>query len=298
MNKAALTSSDRRDNVSEQRHPSNPFATPNANPIPSPKPCARPPYKPSDLPASSYIDSAHNGVSYKSSHKPASFSSSGGSSTKTPMSSIDLEKRSSPKSHSRKRAAKDPEKAMGAARNDSHQPTFMGDATTVAFSDDDEEVDPGRQMQEQKAVKILLFLSGPCVVLSSLNMAWCWISLAITILSQPVRLCARRPTFGQELAGLLGPTLNLQLKSIYTPLPPHANEDGSYHTFMLVMVHLLSPFLSLGIMIAAWGLAVYWASSVVVGDPAGKDNRDDGRETVLGLRKWWERWLKCGVKDE
>lgn len=144
-------------------------------------------------------------------------------------------------------------------------------------------------------MKILFFLSGPVVALSFLNFIWTIISLVIVTLSQPVRLCARRLTFGQQLASLLGPALNLQLKSIYTPLPPFANEDGVFHPGMLVMVHLISPLLGLGVVICAWTVAAYWAMAGIVGDPAGMDKRDDGKETVLGLRHWWENLMLKGI---
>jgi hypothetical protein len=218
----------------------------------------------------------------------------------TPISSIDLEKSKTSRQH--KKARRDPEKVMSKSRRDSPQQPQQqqfdhGDGASLAYSDDDGD-DNGRRTQEEKAVKILLFLSGPCVVLSALNTVWTLISMVITCLTQPVRLCARRPNFGQQLSGLLGPALNLHLKAIYTPLPPHANDDRSYHAMTLVMVHMLSPFISLGMMFMAWVLAVYWISSAVVGDPAGMDKRDDGRETVLGLRNWWERYLMRSVIED
>lgn len=166
---------------------------------------------------------------------------------------------------------------------------------SVIYTDADDEIDAGLAQQEAKAMKILFFLSGPVVALSLLNLLWTLISLIITILSQPVRLCARRITFGQQLASLLGPALNLQLKSIYTPLPPHANEDGVFHPGMLLFVHLVSPVLSIGVAIAAWVVAAYWLMAGIVGDPAGMDKRDDGRETVLGLRGWWENLMLKGI---
>lgn len=227
----------------------------------------------------------------------------------TPVSSIYLEKaiakEQAPARNSRdsrqskrSRAEQDPEKAMSnSQRSSPRRSNNPGIATNIAY-EDDEDVDEGRQIQEQHGVKILLFLSGPCVLLSAINTAWACIAIVITLLTQPIRLCSKRPTFGQQLAGLLGPTLNLQLRCIYTPLPPHANEDASYHTFMLLIVHMLSPFLSFVLMFAAWTLAVYWLSSAVVGDPAGQDKRDDGKETVLGLRNWWEGWLLRSVKEE
>lgn len=174
----------------------------------------------------------------------------------------------------------------------------MGDSISMTYCDDDEDDDGGRQLQERKAVKILLHLAGPCVILSFLNAAWTLISLILTVFTQPVRLCARRPSFGQQLGGLLGPALNLQLKSIYTPLAPHANEDMSYYSTTLVTVHLLSPFTSFVLMFFSWVLAFYWMISAILGDPAGMDKRDDGRESVLALRRWWEYWLMRCVKDE
>lgn len=225
------------------------------------------------------------------SHKSASLSSTG-----THISSIYLEKGghngTSPVQKKEKRvSSRDPEKAESLGRR------YSGERRRVVIEDDDED-DEVRTLQERKAVKILLFLAGPCVLLSFLNALWTIISLFVTALTQPVRLCARRPSFGQQLGGLLGPALNLQLKSIFTPLPPHANEDFTYHTGILVMVQLLSPFASMGMMAAAWIVAMYWMLTMVIGDPAGMDKRDDGREAVLAIRGWWEDWLARSMSLE
>lgn len=303
----------------------DPFATPTLHPADLPTPpepvaqissrsqgqttqqqqdIAHPPFPPNDRPH-------HEKAPH--SYKSASMSSSGNSSMMTGISSIDLEKgglgreqkkqkrsnrdRMSRDQRSRERhSRRDPEKAAHSRSPGSHNRRSRGDAERVAYLEDDE-LDDARKTQEEKAVKILLFLSGPCIVLSFLNAIWTFISLVITSMAQPVRLCARRPNFGQQLGGLLGPALNLQLKSIYTPLPPHADEDTSYRTGMLLAVQLLSPILSLGVMIAAWVVAVFWISSAVVGDPAGTDKRDDGKETLLALRSWWENWLVRSMRE-
>lgn len=194
-------------------------------------------------------------------------------------------------------SSRDPEKAVRRHSRNCRERRSRHDLRHRTYSEDDD-VEESRQLQEDNALKILLFLAGPCVLLSMLNIFWTMISLSITVMTQPVRLCARRPSFGQQLGGLVGPALNLQLKSIYTPLPPHADEDTTYKPGMLVLVMLLSPFLSMGMMLAAWVAAIYWASSAVVGDPAGMDKRDDGRETVLALRKWWDKWLVRSTGEE
>lgn len=299
----------------------DPFATPPSLSHQSPtlpRPCVYPPSNtvPSRIAAANEgWSTRHDRFSSQATtvpNKPGSMTSAGDSTLMTPMSSMELEKASLAKEHEPRRSSReskrskgskesrrsrDPEKAMSGSRANSHPSTQNNAHSAVAYLEDEELTDQQR-IQEDNALRILLFMSGPCVLLSAINTAWACIALVITALSQPIRLCARRPTFGQQLAGLLGPTLNLQLRCIYTPLPPHANEDASYHTLMLVAVHILSPFLSFVVMFAAWTLAVYWISSTVVGDPAGQDKRDDGKETVLGLRRWWERWLMRSIKEE
>jgi len=295
-----------RDDNARQQHnlARDPSATLPSNLIQPPKPCAQaPPSLRSAREAAAfgqagnqYDEFPRHSATYEA-YKSSSISSTGDSSLVTPTASMDLEKSSIAQEQALRSSRQDPEKAMYRANDDSRQQINIGDAISMTFSEDDGE-DGGRHMQEMKAHRILLFLSGPCVMLSALNTVWACISLVIALLSQPVRLCARRPTFGQQLAGLLGPALNLQLRCIYTPLAPHANEDSSYHAFTLVMVHLLSPFLSFGMVFVAWVLAAYWLSSAMVGDPAGMDRRDDGRESVLSLRGWWEYWLLRSVKEQ
>lgn len=220
-------------------------------------------------------------------------------SNKSPVRSVDAgAKRSSRGSERNKlpRGSRDLEKGGAGTRRSRDRHHYSGGSRRT-YTEEDEAAE-AKRIQEAKALKILLFLAMPCVALSFLNAIWTFISLIITLFSQPVRLCARRPSFGQQLGGLLGPSLNLQLKCIYTPLPPHANEDTTYHPWMLVMVQLLSPFLSLGVMIAAWVTAAFWISSLVVGDPSGLDRRDDGNDTVLALRTFWEKWLYRSIRDE
>ncbi|KAF7189693.1 hypothetical protein HII31_09013 [Pseudocercospora fuligena] len=285
----------------------DPFATPTVSPseLPAiPEPTAQRTSHSRTRQSNDHTRLAYGRLSHEQAatypYKSASMSSAGASSNMTPISSIDLEKSAaierdteSPKRHSR--TSRDPEKAAQSPARGSRDQRQRSHASRIAYLEDD---DMDRELQEQNAVKILLFLSGPCIVLSFLNAIWTIISLLLTTMTQPVRLCARRPTFGQQLGGLVGPALNLQLKSIYTPLPPHADEDTTYRSGMLVAVMLLSPFLSMGMMLAAWVTAVYWLSSAMVGDPAGQDKRDDGRETVMALRNWWERWLVRSMREE
>jgi hypothetical protein len=65
---------------------------------------------------------------------------------------------------------------------------------------------------------------------------------------------------------------------------------------MLVLVHLLSPFISFGVAVAAWVAAIFWFYAAILGDPDGTNGKDDGRAAVLGVRAWWERWLKRALR--
>jgi hypothetical protein len=288
----------------------DPFASPPSQAINTPtypEPCAQLPPRTSRGPTNSDEALATTGQQ-NINHTATKYKSASMSSDGTTMSSFDLEKglpgsRKKKSRRSKRDSARDPEKAFYNAqtsppqsyRSTRHSQRQSRESGSVIYSDVDSEIDAGIALQEAKAMKILFFLSGPVVALSFLNLFWTLISLIITILSQPVRLCARRITFGQQLSSLLGPALNLQLKAIYTPLPPHADEDGVFHPGMLVFVHLVSPLLSIGVAIAAWVVAAYWLMAGIVGDPAGMDKRDDGRETVLGLRGWWENLMLKGI---
>lgn len=198
---------------------------------------------------------------------------------------------SMPRSHQ-----KDPEKAAGSLRLPSNGRQRNMDAISLSHSAD--EPDGPQRVQEGNALKVLLFLSGPCVLLSIINAVWTCVAVVITLVTEPVRLCTKQCPFGRRLAGLLAPAIDLQFRGIFTPSPHHANQQAACRPFQLVVVLLMSPILSIGLMLVSWVVAVYWASSLVVGDPAGLDKRDDGEDTVLGLRKGWERWLMKGFREQ
>ena len=60
---------------------------------------------------------------------------------------------------------------------------------------------------------------------------------------------------------------------------------------VLVLVSLLSPLYSVAIAVATWVAGFFWFYTAILGNPDGKEDRDDGREAVLAVRGWWERWL-------
>ena len=136
-----------------------------------------------------------------------------------------------------------------------------------------------------------LFLSLPCALLSFLVMLWTMVALLIALLLQPFRLFSSRSTLPTQLTTFLAPPLNLQLHLIYS-----FSASTEYSAPMLVIVQLFSPFVAVGVAIAAWTAAFFWFFSAILGDPAGQDGHNDGKESILGVRNWWDRWLSRALR--
>lgn len=66
------------------------------------------------------------------------------------------------------------------------------------------------------------------------------------------------------------------------------------NTPMLIPLNLLAPIYAAGIALSAWVAAAFWFYAAILGDPEGGDGRDDGKAAVLGVSRWWERWLERG----
>lgn len=67
---------------------------------------------------------------------------------------------------------------------------------------------------------------------------------------------------------------------------------------MLILLNLFSPVYAVAVALSAWVAAMFWFYAAILGDPDGRDGKDDGRAAVLGVRGWWERWLQRGMKDD
>ncbi len=66
----------------------------------------------------------------------------------------------------------------------------------------------------------------------------------------------------------------------------------------LVLISMLSPLYAMAMALATWVAGVFWFYTAILGNPDGKEDRDDGREAVLTVRGWWERWLIRSLKSE
>ncbi|KAL9124265.1 MAG: hypothetical protein Q9217_006389 [Psora testacea] len=93
----------------------------------------------------------------------------------------------------------------------------------------------------------------------------------------------------------LTPPLQFQLGLIYTiyetiDAPPPSSIP------MLVLISVFSPLAALGVSTAAWIAASFWFFTVILGNPDGKDDKNDGKEAVMGVRRFWEGWLIRGLR--
>lgn len=84
----------------------------------------------------------------------------------------------------------------------------------------------------------------------------------------------------------------MQLRFIYST---SATSDR-YKLPMLLVIHIFSPIISVGVAVAAWTSAFFWFYVAILGDPTKTDRRSDGKVTVLAVRAWWERWLRRGLQ--
>lgn len=116
-------------------------------------------------------------------------------------------------------------------------------------------------------------------------------TLAI-FLTSPLRLCTKpRLSIWEQLLSTLTSAQRLQLRCIYAQV---ANIQGKSVASLLFNI-IVSPFLSLGVALAAWTVATYWIFAAIVGDPDGTEGGNDGVATVLGLRRYWETWLSRAI---
>ncbi|KAH6618984.1 hypothetical protein C7974DRAFT_441594 [Boeremia exigua] len=150
---------------------------------------------------------------------------------------------------------------------------------------------------EDKACQLLFFLSGPCALLSAAITLWTLVALLLALALHPLRYCTARAPLRSQLTGLLAPALELQLRRIYSSFAADtadADDDANaYSVPLLLLINLASPLVALGVAVASWTAAGFWFFSLILGDPGGHDGgrHNDGKDSILGVRGYWERWL-------
>lgn len=149
-------------------------------------------------------------------------------------------------------------------------------------------------------------MSLPIPIFSFIATIYTVFGLLFTLLVSPLRLCScipylRKTSFRTQLCDLLVPQLHIHERLIGSPRQLFA-EDGDglsvadleegYSIGGLIMVLLLSSFMSFGLLLLAWVAAFFWVFAMILGNPDGTERRDDGRAAVLGVCRWWQIWLE------
>ncbi|KAJ5666417.1 uncharacterized protein N7477_008865 [Penicillium maclennaniae] len=177
---------------------------------------------------------------------------------------------------------------------------------------DDNPVDKG-----QDALLMLFRLSVPVPIFSFTACLYTCCALIFAVFSSPLRICSLSPylrntSFVAQVCDLLSPTLLIH-ERLVCMRPPTSDRSSStqwirsethsdqpsmlaeptryYRVSTSIGVLILSPFLSIVILLFAWTAAFFWVFSKVMGNPDGTERKDDGRTAVLGVCKWWRTWL-------
>jgi hypothetical protein len=133
-------------------------------------------------------------------------------------------------------------------------------------------------------------------------------------LTTPLRLCPptrffRSTSFSTQLCQLLAPAIryherlaqsshsNHNRPTQHAPYTP-ATTTQQFSSIWLIIVLLLAPFLSFGLLLAVWTAAFFWIFAMILGNPDGTERKDDGRAAVLGVNGWWQKWLGKSRKNE
>ncbi|KAJ5484090.1 hypothetical protein N7539_005886 [Penicillium diatomitis] len=172
-------------------------------------------------------------------------------------------------------------------------------------------------VQGQDALLILLRLSAPVPMYSLGACLYTFFALLFVILVSPLRLCPptqylRNASFKSQLCDMLAPALHIHERLVrMRPSTSHRSsstqwiqtetdsdhplgedEDTRFYSVgMALGVLLLSPFFSFVITLSAWTAGFFWVFTMVMGNPDGTERKDDGRAAVLGVCKWWQKWL-------
>ena len=123
--------------------------------------------------------------------------------------------------------------------------------------------------------------------------------VTLLLLLYPLCFCLKQWPIGARFRHFLSPLLVLQLGLVYSSYdiddPVHSKSTG---IVVHVLVSMLSPLYAMIVAVATWVAGVFWLYTAILGNPDGREDRDDGREAVLAVRGWWERWLIQSLERE
>ncbi|KAL8852153.1 MAG: hypothetical protein Q9221_002976 [Calogaya cf. arnoldii] len=148
-----------------------------------------------------------------------------------------------------------------------------------------------------------VYLSFFSPAVASLVSIYSLFTTLFLILLSPITVFVRpRKPLAHQFHTRLTPPINYQLRFVCSTYRSdiHSNINSEEHRrgnpVLLSLINILSPVYAAGIAVTAWVAAGFWFTALILGDPDGRDKKDDGRTVVLGVRRLWERWLIRGLR--
>ena len=145
-----------------------------------------------------------------------------------------------------------------------------------------------------------IFLSTLAPLLSLVTCLYSVMATVAILVLSPLCLCTTSNPMMRNFQQFLVPPLSLQLRLIYSDFDDEGASESS-KPFMLILVNIVAPIYAIGISMAAWVAAGFWFFAAILGDPnvknkSGWNKDDDGKTTVMSVRRWWERLLIRGLR--
>ena len=149
--------------------------------------------------------------------------------------------------------------------------------------------------QLKPSVQFYLSALAPLIALSIA--LYTLLATMLLFILTPLLLLSKQRPLSTRFSQFLAPPIRFQLRLSVFPWasdPPNGQSAGSIG--LLVLVNFLAPVYAMVIMVAAWVGGIFWFYTAILGNPDGKEERDDGRDAVLVVKAWWERWLIQGLR--
>ncbi|KAI4086024.1 MAG: hypothetical protein LQ344_007912 [Seirophora lacunosa] len=191
----------------------------------------------------------------------------------------------------------DPEKANDMRTRPPHGP-YAAHAFATYIAEEEEDI-------EEHAVWILIYLSFFSPIVATAVSTYTLLTTLLLLLLTPV-LCLCRPyaSWKQRSHGLLTPPIRFQLRLVFpTPTseqygkgPQSCDGETNGNVLLLILLNIFSPIYAAGIAVTAWVAAGFWITAIILGNPDGRDGKDDGKAVVLGVRGLWEGWLRRALR--
>ncbi|KAL8830665.1 MAG: hypothetical protein Q9170_005638 [Blastenia crenularia] len=179
-----------------------------------------------------------------------------------------------------------------------HSGSHRSHAFSTYVSEEEEDV-------KEHTVWILIYLSFFSPIVATCISIYALLTTFLLLLCSPVLYLSKTTgPLTQRFYASLTPPIHFQLGLVFSETEPDLDgiKPESYHTatssnvISLIIIHIFSPAYAACIAVTAWIAAGFWATALVLGNPDGRDGRDDGKAVVLGVRKLWERWLRKGLR--